>query len=256
MLLQYVQIFVDFYMLLLSSPMRRLPRAPSERIFVGTVCILSLNIVSLFQSSLATVFIKPVYYKNIDSLQQFAETGQRILIKYPAMLTDLFPEDSSNLFRTLNARMVLIAKPELTSQNITSSMNMASVTRKISARLSNEENVVHLVPECPRSYNLAYMLSKNSVYLERVNAIILDTQQFGLINKWTEEMNFRAKLDGMKKYPPVTGRARVLNINDIQLACIILSAGCFISLIVFVLEKCIKQKKAKKASNVRFIYLN
>lgn len=236
MILQYVQIFVNFYILLMSAPLRRFPRVHSERIFIGSICLLSLNIVSLFQSSLATVFIKPMYYKNIDSLKTFADTRQEILIKYPAMLTDLFPEDSSDTFRTLHDRMVLIPKGELTAYNVTYGMGMATVTRKITLGLLNDKHLVHMISECPRSYNLAYLLVKHSVYSEKVNSLILNINQFGLINRWINDIYFTNHLQSIKNFPPINIRPRVLLLNDLLFPFMILMAGVSITVCVFAIE--------------------
>lgn len=240
MILQYVQIFIDFYILFLSAPLRRFPRAHSERFFIATVCLLSLNVVSMFQSSLATVFIKPIYYKNIESLEQFEETNQKILIKYPAMLTDLFPEDSSNLFRELHSRMTLVTRTDLSALDVID-MGMSSVTRKATSKLGKEDSLVHLVPECPKIYNLAYLLSKDSAFLDTVNSLILDIVQFGFINKWIEEAYFKVKLENLKLEPPVNLRARVLTVNDMQLAFIILTFGVGTSLAILIIEILIKK---------------
>lgn len=256
MTLQYVQIFVDFYMLMLSSPLRRFPRVQSERIFISTVCLLSLNIVSLFQSSLSNVFIKPMYYKSIGSLEQFAETRQRILIKYPAMLKDLFPEDSSALYRTLHDRMDLVSRPELTALDVIDTLNMATVTRRLSARLNNEAPLVHLIPECPRSYNLAFVVAKHSVYLERVNEIILDINQFGFINKWIEAAYFKVKLDNMINHPPINIRTRILTIGDMQLPFAILFVGSGGGFVLFMIERLGSRNIAKKNSKVKFMFVN
>lgn len=221
----------------MNAPLRRFPRASNERFFVGAVCLLSLNIVSLFQSSLATVFIKPMYYKNIGSLEEFTETQQQILIKYPAMLSDLFPEDSSDAFRTLHSRMVLVPKPELTAVNVTK-MGMATVTRKINSKLWVDEHpFVHLIPECPRSYNIAYVLGKNSIYLETVNAILLDILQFGFMKKWIDEAFFKAQLQASWLNPPMTFGPRVLRLDDMQLGFAILAIGIVIAFIVLLTEK-------------------
>lgn len=241
MILQYVQICIDFHILFLNAPLRRFPRAGSERLFIGMVCLLSLNIVSLFQSSLATVFIKPMFYKNIDSLQQFADTQQRILIKYPTMMADLFPEDSSETYRTLHDRMILISRPELSSSDVMS-MGLATVTRRINSKLSTEGNSVHLIPDCPRSYNLAYVLSTHSVYLDAVNSIILDINQFGFIQKWIGDTYYTARLQREKLEPIFSGRARVLLLDDLQLPFAILAFGIGISLIVLLIENFLKRK--------------
>lgn len=256
MTLQYVQIFVDFYMLMLSSPLRRFPRVQSERIFIGTVCLLSLNIVSLFQSSLATVFIKPMYYRSIDSLEQLAETRQRILIKYPAMLADLFPEDSSTLSRTLHDRMILVPRPELTAVDVVDNMKMATVTRRSSSRLNSDMSHVHMIPECPNSYNLAFVMARHSVYLDRVNAIILDINQFGFINKWIDEITFKVKLDSMLHNSEVVIHARVLTVNDMQLAFAILIFGAGAGFVLLIAEKLWFRRIEEPKSGVKFVFVN
>lgn len=188
----------------------------------------------MFQSSLATVFIKPIYYKNIETLQQFEEANQKILIKYPAMMTDLFPEDSSDLFRELHSRMVLITRADLSALDIFD-MGMSSVTRKATSKLSKEDSLVHIVSECPKIYNLAYLLSKDSVFLETINSLILDIVQFGFINKWIDDTYFTVKLENIKLETPISLHARVLTVNDMQLAFSILVFGVgasFVSLII------------------------
>ena len=240
-ILQYAQIFVDFYILFLSSPLRRFPRAQSERIFIATVCLLSLNIVSLFQSSLATVFITPMYYKNIESLEQLVQSNYKILIKYPAMMTDIFPEDSSDTYRVLHSRLFLKTDTKVTSADAIK-MGFATVTRKISLKLTKADNFVHLVSECPRSYNIAFLLSLNSVYSERINSLILDIGRFGLINKWINDVNFKVMLERFKEHPPPSNRPKVLTLDDLLLSFLILLSGAFISTIIFVIEKVLQLK--------------
>jgi hypothetical protein len=227
---------------MLSSPFRRFPRAQSERVFIGTIALLSLNVVSMFQSGMAGVFIKPIYYKNIDTMQQFGASQQKILIKYPAMMTDLFPEDSSALFNTLNHRMLLDPRPELTGYKVTNDMKMATVTRRITFKLSKEQDLIHLVRECPRSYNLAYLLSRHSVFLNRINAIILDIMQFGFINKWINDINYKVKLETMKIHPEESFRTRVFTIEDLQLAFFILALGISFAILTLLIEFLLNHK--------------
>lgn len=247
-ILQYLQVIVDFYMLLLSSPMRRFPRLQSERIFIGSVCLLSLNIVSLFQSSLATVLIKPMYYKNIDTLQQFADTRQKILIQFPAMLTDIFPEDSSDTYRVLHGRMFLDStETELTALNVVE-MGLATVTRKTTLKLMKEETLVHMIPECPKSYNLAFVLTANSVFLDRINSIILDINRYGFMSKWIQDSIYKVELESSKIHPPTSNRARILTIDDMQLPFLVLMFGIFVSFLTFLTEKLINIKPRSKVS--------
>lgn len=249
---QYIQLSINIFILLLGAPLRRFPRIQNERMFISGICMLSLNIVSIFQSELATCYTHPMYYKNIDTLQQLADTGKNIIIKYPAMMTDLFPEDSSQLYRTLYHRMKLIEDTDLIAVDVTERMGMAGVTRKTTLRLSQEDEHVHLIPECPRSYNLAYIHSKHWVLAQRLNEIILDLLAGGIVNKWIEDVNFSIKLQSMKKQTAIVHR-RELRIDDLMLSFLILGTGNAFSTFLFVIERwcnrdCRKINRSKKVS--------
>jgi hypothetical protein len=212
--------------------------------FISGICLLSLNIVSIFQSQLATCFTHPMYHKNIDTLQQLADTGKEIIIKYPAMMNDLFPEDSSQLYRTLYRRLKLIADTDLVALDVTERMGQAGVTRKITLKLSQEDDFVHLISECPRSYNLAYVHSKHWVLANQLNAIILDLLAGGIVNKWIEDVNFGIKLQSMKKQATIVHH-RELSVDDLMLSFMILGGGSAFSAFLFVIERWCHRRRRK-----------
>lgn len=79
---QYSQVVIDTWLLFLSIPMRRFTRVQNERLLVAAVCLVSMIFVSMYQSGLATVFLKPLYFKDITSLEQLDNSGQVIQVKY------------------------------------------------------------------------------------------------------------------------------------------------------------------------------
>lgn len=79
---QYSQVVIDTWLLFLSIPMRRFTRVQNERLLVSAVCLVSMIFVSMYQSGLATVFLKPLYFKDITSLEQLDNSGQIIQVKY------------------------------------------------------------------------------------------------------------------------------------------------------------------------------
>lgn len=247
--IQYLQLSIDISILALGAPLRRFPRIQSERMFISGICLLSLNIVSIFQSQLATCYTHPMYYKDIDTLQKFAETGKDIIIKYPAMMTDLFPEDSSLLYRTLYHRMKLIENTDLIAVDVTERMNQAGVTRKTTLRLSQEEEFVHLISECPRSYNLAFLHSKHWVLASRLNEIILDLLAGGIVNKWIEDVNFGIKLQSIKKQTTIV-HLRELRLDDLMLSFMILGGGSAFSAFLFIIERWCYLRR-RKSSRIR-----
>lgn len=233
---QYIQLFTDSWILMLSSPMRRFTRIQSERIFIGAVSCLSLIFVSMYQSGLATVFTKPMFYKNIENLDQLDQSGLTIIIKYPAMMADLFPEDSSATFKDLHDKMKLLSA-DLSAIDVLDVSKVATVTRKTTLKLADDNKDTFLIPECPRAYNLAYVVPKHSVYLSRIDALLLDAQCFGLLAKWIQDINFNVTLGNSLKFQAIESNFKVLTINDLQLPFYILVIGILISTIVLLFER-------------------
>jgi hypothetical protein len=251
---QYSQIFIDTSILALNAPLRRFPRVQSERLFLACTILLSLNIVSIFQSQLATCYVKPMYYKNIETLKQFADTKQRILIKYPAMMTDVFPEDSSELFNKLNERMFLHPNMSVRTTFVVKEMGYATVTRRTTLKVTKEENFVHAVSECPRSYNLAFVYTKHSVFAHEINSIILNLKQAGIINKWISDVNFQIKLEAEREMPSSHVMRKVLKVDDLVLAFMILGSGIFVGCLILFVEILMKFFCTKRKQNSRGEY--
>lgn len=81
LIIQYIQIFIDVLILMTSSPFRRFSANSSDRFVIASICIVSLNFVSVFQSGLSTAYTKPSFYTAIDTLEQLDESGKPIIIK-------------------------------------------------------------------------------------------------------------------------------------------------------------------------------
>jgi hypothetical protein len=210
----------------------------TNRIIIATILITSLNFVSVFQSGLATVYTHPIYYKAIDTLQELDQSGLKIIIKYPAMMQDLFPNDSSETYKSLNTKMKLMTfDHDINTTQITYDMNAVSVTRKLNFQLSRENLNNHLVTECPKIYNLGYATARKSVYLERINEILLDIHCFGLFQKWLDEFVFRISLENAKATRDWRKKpSKTLTLLDLQLSFYILIGGLVISNLVLFVE--------------------
>jgi hypothetical protein len=95
-----------------------------------------------------------------------------------------------------------------------------------------------MVKECPRIYNIAYVLPKDSVFANRINEILLRLLNGGLINQWIKDMKFNITLDNIRIYGPSQEQNfKILTVIDLQLAFFILVFGSFISFGIFLVEK-------------------
>lgn len=85
---------------------------------------------------------------------------------------------------------------------------------------------LHIIDkECPKNYVLAYMLPSSSIYLERVNEILLDIQRFGFIHKWIIEMDFKALLMNMREFQSMQLQSKTLSLENLKFPFIVLICG-------------------------------
>lgn len=241
------QMTIDSLMLILSTPMRKLPKPSSERAFISSICLVSLIFVSIFQSSLSTVFIKPIFHKDINTLAGLSKTDVKIYIKYPAMMDDLFPPDSVGTLDRLRKKMVLIQSTSSLMDKVVVDDKVVSVTRKELIPQSYAKyfsaRKVHLIQECPRTYNLGYVGQKNSVFMDRVNEVLLRLNNGGFHVKWIRDLNYNytwitLKRDGIFHEDSF----KVLTIRDFQLPFFILGFGAGISLITLLFEHLVHKR--------------
>lgn len=145
---------------------------------MASLCLVSVIFGALLESSLATVYIRPLYYRDVNTLRELDESGQPIYIKHPAFKDDLFYGHNSEVYRRLDAKMMLVAEgEERLIEMVSKRGGFAGVTRSASLQLSDIRYVmtkkVHKIPECPKNYHIAYVLPRPSPYLEEVNRIVL-----------------------------------------------------------------------------------
>lgn len=238
---QYAQVFVDSGLLFLSIPMRRFTRIQNERLFVGSVCMMSMVFVAMYQSGLATVFVRPLYFKDITSLAALDASGADIQVKYVGYMTDVFPDDSSDTYRSLRRKMKLVSTDTAAMDLVRDSKNVATITRKSTVLLDNSiyfmKKQLHIVDkECPKNYFLAYMVPYHSVYLETINEILFDIHRFGFILKWINDINYQATLKNMREFKHESTSAKVLSLEDLKLPFLVLLGGNSFGVFIVLLE--------------------
>ncbi|EDW50993.1 uncharacterized protein LOC6619535 [Drosophila sechellia] len=246
------RIFIDTWVVWVRVNVGRFPPFHSERIFVASLCLVSVIFGALLESSLATVYIRPLYYRDANTLRELDESGQPIYIKHPAFKDDLFYGHDSEVYRRLDAKMMLVAEgEERLIEMVSKRGGFAGVTRSASLQLSDIRYVmtkkVHKIPECPKNYHVAYVLPRPSPYLEEVNRIVLRLVAGGVVGLWTGEAKERAKWS-IQRFPEYlaeldVGRWKVLTLSDVQLAFYALTIGCLLSAIVCMAEILLGRKR-------------
>lgn len=166
----------------LSVPLSKLPTITNERLFFSFLIITSVVIVSMFQSNLANFYIKPLYYKDIDTLEQLDSQINQIVVKHRAILDDAFPPNVSQTMTNLRVKLKANESIDpvqfmIDLGHADSYKGLGGVTRRANTLIEEavyfKTEQLHLVEECPRSYNLALILPKHSYLSEIVNDILL-----------------------------------------------------------------------------------
>ena len=132
-----VQIFIDSFILLLSAPYLRFPKISIERFFLSTILIVSLIMVSMWQSYLSSVLVNPVYYRDISTLQELDDKGYKIPIKYLGYLDDVFPINSSQVNENLRKKMYYTNTKDKLMDRVYQKGNLATITRKSTTTMDN-----------------------------------------------------------------------------------------------------------------------
>ncbi|XP_058811293.1 uncharacterized protein LOC131676188 [Topomyia yanbarensis] len=237
-----LQICVDTYMLLVSAPYRRFSRSGTERLLLFGIVMVSLIFVSVFQSRLSSIFVNPVYYKDINSLLQLDQSGLTIPVKYKGFMDDVFPANYSTMMQSLRNKLIFQPTNQSVLAQVAKLGTIATVTRKATLSLDNaiflSTKQLYMIPECPRMYNLAYVIARHSVLLEQVNGILLRMLNGGLINHWINQMNYNVTLHhGDQIRSSQDSDFKILTVVDLQFPFYLLGLGLAISTLVFAGEQ-------------------
>lgn len=240
---RFSQLFVNTVIISISSPLRHIPRVTSERFFIATIFLISLIFISMFQSRLSSVYTTPLYYKETNSLSDFSDSDLKIKIKFQAMFDDVFPEHTNHsIIEKLREKLSLVSftSPDIPT-DIAEIGGYATLDRRAAFHLQYLilliKNQIHLIEECPKSYNLGFLLPKNSVFMPRINEILLRLLNGGFINKWMDEMSFNMTLLNLKNYGKYRLNGyKILTVSDLEFSFLVLGTGLGTSFIVFVME--------------------
>ncbi|XP_020716534.1 uncharacterized protein LOC105665281 [Ceratitis capitata] len=244
---QFVRIYIDTWVLWVRVNIVRYPPFNSERIFIASLCLVSVIFGAIFESSLATVFIHPLYYNDINTLQELDESNLKIIYKYSSMADDLFFSETSPLYASLNKKLVHLQ--DLNADvilDIAKHGGKAGVTRANSLMLESLQFIlakqVYVVPECPKDYTISYIIPKDAPWEEAVNNLLLQFSSLGLITKWINDMKTEVDIDVMKSGLDLNqaNTFKVLTISDLQLAFYVILMGNAIAGISLVMEICLK----------------
>ncbi|EDV99774.1 uncharacterized protein LOC6564942 [Drosophila grimshawi] len=253
---QALAIVVDTWVVWVRVNLSHLPDSYAERMFIGSLCLVSVIFGAIFESSLATVYIHPLHYKDILTMQDLDDSGINIVYKYSSMADDLFFSETSPLYASLNKKLVWNSDLDADVTNEVATIGGKSGVSRYSSLMMESVNYLHMqriwvVPECPKYYTISYVLPRNSPWEEAINAQLLLLLSAGLIPKWIDDQKFRVTIKtrtALIRSEAVSSEVRVLTIGDLQLAFYVVIGGTLLALLGFIAEHALVRHRLHKAT--------
>jgi len=226
----------------LSLPLIRMPSSSHQKVFVMTCFVFGMIIASIFQGKLVTVLSKPDYYADINTLEELDASGLVIGTGSPNLIADTFSTEESSLIKHLRDKIAYFNVSQSVMSHVAEHQNMSALNRLSNAiygihLFHNSDGTLqlHIVKECPRTYSLAYIIPKGSPFLLRINNIIAQFVESGIIDKWNEDTRFNMTAFKRHKYSSNDSN-KVFSLEDLQMPFLILVCGLFGSAITFCVE--------------------
>jgi len=244
LLAQALGIVVDTWVVWVRLNLNHLPTSYAERMFIGTLCLVSVIFGAIFESSLATVYIHPLYYKDINTMQELDDSGLKVVYKYSSMADDLFFSETSPLFASLNNKLTWNRDLQAdVIEEVATDRDKAGVSRYTSLILeSSRFTLLHqiwVVPECPKYYTISYVMPRDSPWEDAVNGLLLRFLSVGLIVKWITDEKSRVDIKMRLSILEANAESelvRVLTIGDLQLAFYVVIGGNLLATLGFFVE--------------------
>ena len=251
--------FIEMLPPFLSLPLIRMPSSSHQKVFVMTCFIFGIIMASIFQGKLVTVLSKPDYYPDINTLEELDASGLIIGTASRNLIGDTFSTEESPHIKHLRDKITYYNLSDSVMDYVAKHHNISALNRLSNA--INREHVflssdgtfqLHIVEECPRTYSLAYIIPKGSPFLLRINNIIAQFVESGIIDKWNKDTIFN--ITELQAYEYGSNDShKVFSLEDLQISFLILVCGLFGSAITLFVEltaqyvaRCKVTKRQKK----------
>lgn len=208
-----------------------------QRVILASCMIFNVIVAGIFQGSLFNSFSRIVYYPRINTLQELYDSGLPI-----ATSVDVFQDGKSEILKKLKSRRVYLSEKAINRSAYR--RDIVAVERRqdafflIQTKFVSDQGVpmLHVVPECPSSYFLAYAVQKNSPFLPRFNDLLTRFLESGLINKWYRDTLYGFIMRKKIHTKVLEQIQKAFNFEDVQTAFYLLALGIIFAFVIFVFE--------------------
>lgn len=92
------------------------------------------------------------------------------------------------------------------------------------------------VPECPRSYYLAYVVKKGWPFTKLFNQLIIRLFEAGFLTKWYKDTEMAIIAQNLIRNPPIKENYKAYSMYDMQIGFYIIIVGSAFSCVILIVE--------------------
>lgn len=224
----------------LIQPSDVLPKYTTIRLLVGFWVFYCLLITSAYNGNLISNLLLDQYLPDITTLRQLDKSGYTVLTYH--RYVDLIQRSLNNtdLYRNLQNNILSVPEDEFFERIASMDTRYAYANKyHINTNILNDprmNDIFHQMTECPVPFVLVYGVSYGTAFKWRINRILRQTIESGLIAQWEKRRNHAHKRKSRSLHNQKHRQER-FSIHHLQSAFYILCMGLILSFIVFMFEK-------------------
>lgn len=230
---------IQFFSIFLALPCHMKLCGTSERLFIMSSITFGIVMANCFQGSLVNILSNNAYKKEITTMEEFDLSGLRIFTTSQNLHDTFATDDNNPTLDSLVKKFTIYNKSDDILMNVASERFGAAIGRrvdlnfKIAYSYMRENNpLIHIVEECPRSYYISYVILKKSPYLNTINYVLSCVFESGIL-----ESSFMGNgIDFKFKNKNNWKEQIVFELDHLWLAFIFLLSGIWLSTFVFFVE--------------------
>lgn len=230
--------FLTFYAIFINSPTTLNSLTQKQKLFLIFCLSYNLIIMGVFQGTFTTSFSTISYYPDITTLEALAKSGLTI-----SSNVDVFKDDNNSLATTLK-NLQQPTNGNWALKRAALQRDVAGIERRLDAmyhiqkRFLDENGLplIHIVDECITSHFIAFIVPKDSPFVEQFNCVIQMLNVGGFTQKWYNDITSSEISRSRSTALRSKDEKKVLLLSDIQAAFYILVIGLSVAFCVFLNE--------------------
>ncbi|XP_066251417.1 uncharacterized protein [Euwallacea similis] len=221
----------------------------SRRAFLGSFYVYSIVLSTVFSGALLSEYTANKYLPDINTLEEFDKSGigmRSSINPFKGIPIPLYERLAKKVVQKMK-----VVDDNLTSAEIAAANHLAGIERYLDGDLlirtqfsdKNFNPLLHIVPECPNSFFLSYIVPLGSPYLKVINEFLVWVNEVGLKAKWfrdfAEGFIYDSRINKLHDETGTDGgRYKAFDFDDMKGILIIFLIGLTVALMIFFIEVC------------------